>query len=380
MGMQMKETARRPDTDAREALRLSRRMTRTWISHTGPGSIRWHYEHGFTLFAVHRVGEDAGDASTLAYVSECVDHLLGADGEIKGYRIDDFNLDMINPGRILLTVYKSRKEERLRKALALLRTQLRQQPRTRSGGFWHKKIYPDQMWLDGLYMASPFYARYALEFGEPEAFDDIAHQFLLIVEHAREPKSGLFSHGWDESGRQLWANPENGRSPCFWSRAMGWFAMALVDVLEVMPRTLADRQAIVSVLQELLEAVIRFQDEASGVWYQVMDQGAKGGNYLETSASCMFVYSILKALRLGFASDNGLAAAARKAYRGITERFVKEEPDGTLRLEGTCGVSGLGGKPYRDGSFAYYVGEKTVDDDPKGVAAFILASLEVERS
>lgn len=355
-------------------------MAKAWIQRVDPARIRWNYEHGFSLLAVLSIGKETGDAAASAYVRECLDRLIGADGGIIGYRLEDFNLDQINPGRVLLEVYRRHGGERYRKALALLRDQLRGQPRTRSGGFWHKRIYPDQMWLDGLYMASPFYARYAVEFGEQDAFDDIAHQFLLIVRHARDPASGLLSHAWDEAVRQLWANPENGRSPCFWSRAMGWFAMALVDVLEVMPRDHADFPAITAALRDFFQAVIEFQDEESGVWYQVMDQGQRSGNYLEASASCMFVYSFMKALRLGLAEDDGLRAAAVKAYRGIMDRFIGEGRDGSLRIEGTCGVSGLGGKPYRDGSFAYYIGEKTVVDDPKGVASFMLASQEIERS
>jgi unsaturated rhamnogalacturonyl hydrolase len=360
--------------------RMSRRMSEAWIARVGPQSIRWCYEHGFLLMAVHGVGEDSGDGAFLPYVSECVGKLVGADGGISGYRVEDYNLDQVNPGRILLSLYAQDGEPRYRKALALLRDQLRRQPRTKSGGFWHKRIYPDQMWLDGLYMAAPFYARYALRFGEPEAFDDISRQFLLMVEHARDPACGLYSHGWDEARRQLWANPDNGRSPCFWSRAMGWFAMALVDVLEVMPADHADRPALASALASFLHAVAGFQDGRTGAWYQVMDRGDGGGNYLEASASCMFVYAFLKALRLGLVPDDGLEAAARKAYRGILDLFVKERPDGMISIEGTCGVSGLGGNPYRDGSFAYYVGEKTVVDDAKGIASFILASGEIERT
>lgn len=354
-------------------------MARAWISRLDPARIRWCYEHGFILLSLQEAADAAGDPVGREYVNACVDGLIGAGGEIRGYREDEYNLDQVNPGRILLEVYRGRREERYAKALATLRSQLRGQPRTRSGGFWHKKIYPDQMWLDGLYMASPFYARYALEFGEPEAFDDIAHQFLLMAEHARDRVSGLFSHAWDEARRQLWANPENGRSPCFWSRAMGWFSMAMVDVLEVMPRTRAEFPAMAGILEGFLNAVAAFQDTGSGVWYQVMDQGRREGNYLEASASCMFVYSILKALRLGLAHGETLAAAARKAYRGIMDRFIREKPDGSLGIEGTVGVSGLGGVPYRDGSYAYYIGEKTVVDDAKGIAAFILASLEIER-
>ena len=258
-----------------------------------------------------------------------------------------------------------------------LRRQLAGHPRTRSGGFWHKHIYPNQMWLDGIYMAAPFYAEYARTFDEPDAFDDIAHQIILIEEHTRDPQTGLLYHAWDESKQQPWADPETGCSPHFWGRAMGWYAMAIVDVLDYFPENHPRREAIIAILRRVSDALTRVQDEATGLWFQVLDQREREGNYLESSASCMFVYALAKGVRKSYLPEQFLAAA-RRGYRGILQEFITVDATGLVSLDKTCAVAGLGGNPYRDGSFAYYVGEKVAANDYKGVGPFILASLEME--
>jgi unsaturated rhamnogalacturonyl hydrolase len=233
------------------------------------------------------------------------------------------------------------------------------------------------MWLDGIYMAGPFYAQFGRIFDEPSAFDNVAHQILLIEEHTRDPSTGLLYHAWDESKQQRWANPETGCSPHFWGRAMGWYAMALVDVLDYFPEDHPRRDAIIAIFGRMIEALARVQDEASGLWYQVLDQGRRAGNYLEASASCMFVYAIAKGVRKGYLPPDYLAVA-RKGYQGIVRDLITVDEQGLVTLEGICSVAGLGGNPYRDGSFEYYVSEKVVPNDYKGVGPFILASLEVE--
>jgi unsaturated rhamnogalacturonyl hydrolase len=353
-------------------------MSDAAISRMDPARVRWHYEDGFLLTALQRVGEETGRAEYLEFARDSIDRLLESDGRIRTYRLEELNLDQINPGKAIFPLLRETGEVRYRNAIILLREQLRRQPRCRSGGFWHKKIYPDQMWLDGLYMAGPFYARYAVEFGETESLSDVTHQILLMEEHARDPDTGLLYHAWDESRRQLWANPENGRSPCFWARGMGWYAMALLDVLDFLPGSHPDREQVIGVLARLLPAIARFQDQSTGVWYQVVDRARKPGNYPEASASCMFIYSILKAARLGYLRDEALRKAAHRAYSGVRESFITVDDHGVLNLDGTCGSAGVGGNPYRDGSYAYYVGEKTVRNDHKGVASFILASREIE--
>jgi unsaturated rhamnogalacturonyl hydrolase len=233
------------------------------------------------------------------------------------------------------------------------------------------------MWLDGLYMGEPFYAEYAATFHGGAAFDDIARQFVLMELHSRDTKTGLLYHGWDESKQQRWANPTTGRSPNFWGRAMGWYAMALVDTLDYFPEDHPQRGALLRILKRLATTIEKYQDPKSGLWYQVLDKGGAKGNYLEASASCMFVYALAKAVRQGYLPASYLSAA-RKGYQGITTRFIETEPGGRVNLKGTVSVAGLGGNPYRDGSYEYYLSEKVITNDPKGVGAFLLASVEME--
>lgn len=356
----------------------SARMAEAAIARADPARVKWHYEDGFLLQALQRVAEDSGNAACGSFVRASIDHLVDGEGRIAAYRREEYNLDQINPGKVLFSLLRDTADRRYGTALEHLREQLRRQPRTRSGGFWHKKIYPEQMWLDGLYMAAPFYARYAAAFGEPEALHDVLHQLFLMEEHARDLQTGLLCHAWDESRRQLWANPESGRSPSFWARGMGWYAMALVDVLDFLQDSDPGKSSVISILHHLMRAVAGHRDEDSGLWFQVIDQGQRAGNYLESSASCMFVYAILKAVRRGYLRDEELRETAHRAYGGIVKNFIRTGADGYPSLTGTCASAGLGGSPYRDGSFAYYAGEKTADDDPKGLASFILASTEME--
>ena len=252
------------------------------------------------------------------------------------------------------------------------------QPRTTEGGFWHKKRYPFQMWLDGLYMGAPFLARYAATFHEPEIFDDVVNQFAIVHKHTYNKEVGLNYHGWDESKEQRWADPETGCSPNFWGRAMGWYAMALVDVLDYFPEDYSGHERLLSILKDVAAGIKKYQDEESGLWYQVLDQGSREGNYPEASASSMFVYTLLKAGRLGYI-DQSYIEVAHKGYQGMLKHFIKENPDGTISLTDVCAVAGLGGDPYRDGTYEYYINEPVRDNDPKGVGPFILASLEMNK-
>jgi unsaturated rhamnogalacturonyl hydrolase len=235
------------------------------------------------------------------------------------------------------------------------------------------------MWLDGIYMAGPFLAEYALRFNEPEIFDDVIHQILLIEEHTRDSQTGLLYHAWDESKQQRWCNPETGQSKFFWGRAVGWFVMALVDVLDYLPRDHARRPEVIAALDRAAAAIVKVQDEATGLWYQVLDLPNRPGNYLEASASAMFVYTFARAVGKGYVSHE-YVLSARRGYHGLLQNLIKIDSQGWLTLEKVCSVAGLGGDPYRDGSFEYYVSEKTASNDPKGVGPFILASLEMERA
>jgi unsaturated rhamnogalacturonyl hydrolase len=340
-------------------------------------SRRWHYEPGVALLALKRVWQETGEQRYFDFVKRNIDEFVQPDGSIRTYRLEEYNLDQINEGKLLFTLYSVTADERYKKAATLLREQLRTHPRTSTGGFWHKKIYPHQMWLDGIYMASPFYAEFARQFSEPEAFDDVAHQIIMIEERTRDPKTGLLYHAWDESRSQQWADPETGCSPNFWGRAMGWYAMALADLLDDLPLDHPQRGKIVGILQTTISAVADVQDPSSGVWYQVLDQGDRPGNYLESSASCMFVYALAKGVRMGYLGEEYLAVA-RKGYDGILTEFVSVDDQGLVTLDGICAVAGLGGNPYRDGSYEYYVTEKAIANEYKGVGPFIMASVEME--
>jgi unsaturated rhamnogalacturonyl hydrolase len=342
-------------------------------------SERWSYEQGVVLKGIENVWLNTGDGKYFNFIQRSIDRFVNDDGTIKTYRLDEYNIDNINKGKLLMTLYRVTEKEKYKKAADLLREQLKTHPRTNEGGFWHKKIYPYQMWLDGLYMGEPFYAEYAATFHEDAAFDDIAKQFIWMETHARDPKTGLLYHGWDESRQQRWANPQTGLSPNFWARAIGWYAMALVDTLDYFPENHPQRAALVAILNRLALALEKYQQPNSGLWYQVLDKPTEKGNYLEASAACMFVYALAKGVRRGYLPDRYLSIS-QKGYQGILAQFIKTDTNGQVSLEGTVGVAGLGGNPYRDGSYQYYIGEKTVTNDPKGVGAFLMASSEIEMS
>jgi unsaturated rhamnogalacturonyl hydrolase len=340
-------------------------------------SAKWHYEHGLMLLALERVWRASGDERTWRYVRDVIDFLMDDAGCIRNYAITDFNLDQINPGRSLYALLRETGDARYWRAIHRLREQLSWQPRTREGGFWHKLIYPHQIWLDGVYMAGPFLAEYAATYNEPDAFDEVVREILLVEQHLRDSDTGLFYHGWDESRLQRWANRDTGCSPHFWGRAIGWYAMAIVDVLDTLPAAHPERDHIVAILGGLVAAVARVQDQASGVWYQILDQGERPGNYLEASASSMFVYAIAKGVRRGYLDASWLEIA-RRGYDGILNHFIVVDEQGMVSLTNVCSVGGLGGNPYRDGSFQYYIGEPVVVNDYKGVGSFIMASIEIE--
>lgn len=338
----------------------------------------WVYETAVFMKGLEQVWRQTGEEKYFAYIKKFVDSYVEPEGSIKTYELEEYNIDHVNPGKLLLTLYNATQDETYKKAAFLTMKQLESHPRTKEGGFWHKKIYPWQMWLDGIYMGSPFYAEFAQMFDRPEAFDDIANQIIFVANHTHDPKTGLYYHGWDESKQQKWADPATGCSPNFWGRAIGWYAMGIVDVLDFFPNDHPKREQIIGILRNIASGVQKYQDEKTGLWYQVMDQGGREGNFLEASASSMFVYALAKAARNGYL-DQHYFAVAEKGYRGILENFIKMEPDGRVTLTQICQVAGLGGKPYRDGSYEYYISTPIVDNDLKGVGPFIMASVEMER-
>lgn len=359
------------------ANRWSIRIAETVMRHHDILGQKWAYEWGVALKGIEQVWIETGETRYWNYIKDNIDAFVRPDGVIRTYTLTEYNIDNINTGKLLFGLWQQTGDSRYEQAARLLRQQLASHPRTSENGFWHKNIYPHQMWLDGIYMAGPFLAQYAQVFSQPGDFDEVVHQITLIESHTRDADSGLLYHGWDESQAQRWSNPETGCSPHFWGRAVGWYVMAIVDVLDYLPVDHAGRESVLDIFWRTIDALIRVQDGETGLWYQVLDQGSRAGNYLEASASCMIVYAIAKATRCGYLAAEYRAHAA-KGYDGIIRHLVTID-GADVNLNQICGVAGLGGSPYRDGSYGYYIGEPVVTSDPKGVGPLLLASVEMER-
>jgi unsaturated rhamnogalacturonyl hydrolase len=351
----------------------------TWKDSFSLGSsAKWSYDMGVILKGFEGIWRNTGDVKYYNYILKQMDFFVQDDGTIKTYQPNEYNIDHINNGKLVLLLYRVTQKEKYLKAAKLLRDQLRTHPRTKEGGFWHKQIYPYQMWLDGLYMGAPFYAEYANLMHEDTAFNDVANQFIWMEKHARDAKTGLLYHAWDESRQQKWANKETGLSPLFWARAMGWYATALVDALDWFPENHPRRKDIIAILNRLVNAIEKVQNPKTGLWLDILNYNGPGKekNYFEASASSQFVYAVAKGVRKGYLPATKIVIA-KKGYDGIVKQFIKEE-NGQTNLHGTVKVSGLGGNPYRDGSFDYYMSEDVIVNDPKGIGAFLLACNEME--
>jgi unsaturated rhamnogalacturonyl hydrolase len=353
-------------------------MNRIWVdARNHPGIPRgWTYEQGVVLKAIEQMWYATGDAKYFRHIQKGMDYWIDEKGNHKDYHLEEYNIDHITPGIAMLTMFKATNNEKYKKIVELLRSQLKTHPRTKEGGFWHKKIYPWQMWLDGLYMGEPFYTEYSVLYGE-DNFNDIANQFVWMEKHARDEKTGLLYHGWDESKEQKWADKTTGRSPHFWGRAMGWYAMGLVDVLDFFPKDHPRRAELIAILNREAAAIEKVQDKKSGVWWDILDLPGKEKNYLESSASAMFVYALAKGVREGYLPEK-YWKVAEKGWAGIQKEFIKVNAEGNTDWEGTVSVSGLGGNPYRDGSYEYYMSEKLRTNDAKGIGPAIRAALMME--
>ncbi|MCX7876465.1 MAG: glycoside hydrolase family 88 protein [Melioribacteraceae bacterium] len=344
-----------------------------------PTMQKWNYEQGLMLNAFRQMYYHTNNKFYFEYIKNNLDQNVQEDGSITTYKVDEYNIDQIGPGRALLFTYQMTKNEKYKKAADLLFHQLKTHPRTKSGGFWHKQIYPWQMWLDGLYMGAPFYTEYSLIFNQPKNYEDIIHQFELIYEKTYDKKTGLLYHAWDESKEQLWANKETGQSPHFWGRAIGWYMMAIVDVLDYLPKDYKKRNSLIEKLKTLSSTLMKFRDEKTKCWYQIIDLPDRKPNYVEASATAMFVYSFAKGVNKGYL-DKKFLQYAYESWKGILKEFVNVDKNGLINLEKTCQGAGLGGKPYRDGSFEYYMSEKVRTNDYKGYGPFLLSSIELERA
>jgi unsaturated rhamnogalacturonyl hydrolase len=347
----------------------------------------WQLDHGKRLFFGYAQGvgccamlgmwKATGDEKYYDYVHRWTDTLVAADGKIWKYDMASYNLDFINSGKTLFDVYARTGEPKYKTAMQTLRRQLRNQPRTCDGGFWHKLVYQHQMWLDGLYMASPFLARYGAEFRDTSALEEAVLQVQLCHRHTYDTRTGLYFHAWDESRRQRWADAD-GHSPNFWGRSTGWWFMAMVDILDWIPVEMAGRDSIVGYIRALAEVLPRYQRD--GLWYQVLDCPDREGNFPEASVTTQFMYAYAKAVRKGYI-DARYLQVARDAYEALQRTLLVETdartPSGepVISLTRCCAVGGLGGNPYRDGSFDYYIHEKMRDNDAKATGPFIMGCL-----
>lgn len=375
-----------PPVEVKSSLPWSARMAQTIIKRTPNAALinfsdepEWGYTNGLVLDFMVDIWEETENSEYWDYITSYYDKMIQENGSImRDYDIEDYNIDKICPGKSLFEMYQQTGNDKYKKAIELLIKQLENHPRTAEGGLWHKKRYTHQMWLDGLYMASPFMVEYAKKMNKPEWFDFTAKQLFLAEKNTRDHESGLLYHGFDESRNQRWADKITGHSPNFWGRAVGWYAMALVDVLDYFPKDHYFRDEIIHILQRLAKAVSKVQDEKTGLWYQVLDKPNKEGNYLESSASVMFVYSLAKGVRKGYL-DEKYFKVAEKGYQGILDNFIEVEENGFINLTRTCSGAGLGASdPYRDGTFEYYISEEIRANDPKAIGPFIGASLEME--
>ena len=339
---------------------------------------KWNYIDGCMITALLSLYEITGEERYYTFAKDFVDYFVQPDGTIRTYDVEEYNLDNINTASNLFFLYDKSGEEKYRLALDNVRKQLDGMPRTKEGSFWHKAIYPNQVWLDGLYMAEPFYMKYETRFRKMEKCQDVIHQFKNVEKYMKDPKTGLYYHGYDESREMYWADPVTGCSPNFWLRALGWFSLALVETSQATDETLYyEKRYLQKLFEELVDALKPFQDE-SGMFYQVVNRSDAKGNYLETSGTALIAYAILKAVRLGYLAPR-YREMGEKAFNGIVEKYLSKNEDGTLKLSGICLVAGLGGKAHRDGSLEYYFSEPVVENEAKGVAPFLLAYTEMLR-
>jgi unsaturated rhamnogalacturonyl hydrolase len=340
--------------------------------------LKWDYCHGLELQAMLDVYDTYGDEQIFDYAVAYADTMVRKDGSILTYNPDEYNIDRLNPGKYLFKIYDRTKDLKYKKAIDLLRSQLDTHPRNDDGGFWHKKIYPNQMWLDGLYMGSPFYAEYAFRNSRPQDYADVVRQFLLAARHTYDPETKLYRHATDVSRKERWADAVTGQSAHSWGRAMGWYAMAIADALDFIPKHEAGRDSMLVILNNIARQLTRIQDKKTGLWYQVLDRSGDEGNYLESSCSTMFIYTLFKAVRMEYI-DKSYLDVAIKGYKGLLDNFIEVDKNGVISITKGCAVAGLGGKNYRSGTYEYYLSEPVRSNDPKAVGPFIMASLEWER-
>ena len=335
----------------------------------------WNYIDGCMIKAIIELFLITRNHRYLDFADAFTGRFVREDGSIESYDPKEYNLDHVNAGKTLFDLYKLTGKEKYRRAMDTVYSQLKEQPRTSTGNFWHKKIYPHQIWLDGLYMAQPFYMQYEAEYNGCKNCEDSYQQFLQVYGRMRDPLNGLYYHAYDDSRQMFWCDKVTGLSENFWLRAMGWYAMALIDTMEVMPESMACQKArLNSIYKELIDAMLPYQDQATGMWYQVVNRGGIAPNYLEESGSAIFAYAIMKSVRLHYLPEEYFKYG-QKAFDGICSTYLSEK-DGSLQLGGICLVAGLGNTDMREGTFEYYMREPVVENEAKGIAPLILAYIE----
>ena len=341
-------------------------------------SGHWNYIDGCMITALLCAAEITGEAKYADFAESFIDYYISEDGSILGYSMDKYNLDDVNEGRVLFDLYKATGKEKYKKAILLLREQLEKQPRTNTDNFWHKQIYPNQIWLDGVYMAQVFYVRFQKEFGGGD-YSDTLNQIRNVRKYMFDEDKKLCYHGMDCSKTAFWADKETGRSKSFWLRAIGWFTVALVDIIDYIDNE-QDKEELCGIFREVIDGIAQYADPETGMFYQVVDCVGREGNYLETSGSSMIAYAMMKGARLGVI-DRKYSEAGKKTFDGICSKYLNISPEGELNLGGICLVAGLGpeNKRRRDGTYEYYISEPIVENDAKGVAPFVLCYTEVKR-
>ena len=348
------------------------------------GRLKWNYTTGLELKAFLDCSYMDELLPVREYVRDWYEAIIDSTGAIGGgYKEANYSLDHICPGWTLLKLVKSYPEEKYFKAIEQLYRQLQAQPRNAEGGFWHKQIYPDQMWLDGLYMAMPFYAEYTRDYVADSLrsahYEDIVHQFSLAYEHCYDPANGLLRHAWDASHRMFWCDPQTGQSAHAWGRALGWYCMALVEVIDILDQdSRFEDKTLPSILSSVFASLLKVADPETGLWYQVLDCPGREGNYLEATCNAMFAYAMLKGVRLGVL-DGVDEKMACQTYEQMVKTFVTVDDAGVVDLNECCAVAGLGGKQMRSGTYDYYINEQIVENDPKGMGPLIWAMHEYEQ-
>ncbi|MGE6355274.1 glycoside hydrolase family 88/105 protein [Flavobacterium sp. NPDC079362] len=343
----------------------------------GTEKPKWDYKMGLVLSAFEKLYQKTNDKKYFDYIKEYADELIDSNGNIIKYDIKEYNIDCANPGKLLFNLYDKTKDERYLKVIKQLRAQLQTQPRTTSGGFWHKQIYPNQMWIDGLYMAEPFYTQYTVKFENGKALDDIAKQFELVQNHLADKKTGLVFQAWDESKEIAWANPETGTSPTIWGRGIGWYMMALVETLDYYPKTHPKYKVLRGYLNQIAKSADQHKS-TSGLWYQVADKPDLKDNYLESSSSAMIIYALAKGADKGYLASN-YKNVAQKSFDAYLKEFVKKDDKGQVMISNVSSNVGLGGKPFRDGTNDYYIKSKAKDSSSPALAAFMLSAIELNK-